>query len=1220
MMPRSGFRPDKRLLSQYLLVLVTFLLMALIGNYFASGIVTRNLATYGEEVITASAETLQTYLEGHQTTFEDIAFVVSDMYNAGAGSAEIEQELIKWNTRLHGVDARYQEFIFIYGIIDETFVQGSDWNRPASYVPKERPWYIGALETGGRTYYSDPYIDAQTNEWILSLSKTIRDQNGDIFGVLAFDVFLQTITDYVSNMHLMNHGYGVLLDSELKFVVHPSETVFGVRMDDFHSETAVMMRENNELNAYNYTNLEGKDSVLFSRKLINNWYLYVSAQTDEFYSDVNFMLLVLMLAGLIATVLLCIILTIMHMAKTKADEETRIQASLLESANAHTAAAYEAHNRAKIMLDATPFGCKMWDKDLRVFEVNKAAVKLFGVRDEEELIERYSELSPERQPDGMLSSEKSEMFIRKAFDEGYQIFEWLYKLPDGTMLPAETIMVRVAYGDDIAVAGYTRDLTEYKRMMAEIDEQNEIITSEQRKSEELAHWYKSILDATPFPITVTDTDMKWTFVNTAVLNFLGTKLEDMLGEPCSNWGSDICNTEDCGIQCARRGLKSTFFRQNGHSYEVEVETLTDLDGETSGYIEILHDITAILDTSEKLEEALVEAQQASQSKSDFLANMSHEIRTPMNAIIGMTEMLLSASHLTEHDMDCLNDISVSAHSLLTIINDILDMSKIESGKMELNPTHYDFKAMIGNIESMFTYVTKKKGIAFKLEVEGTLPETLFGDDVRLRQVLTNICGNAVKFTEKGSVTLKITVPEDAQTVTMQVIDTGMGIRKEDIPKLFNAFVQSKSEENRYVAGTGLGLVISKSFVEMMGGSIGLDSEFGTGTTFTIAIPLVAGDPSKVRHDADVHVQSICAPQAKILVVDDNEFNLKVAHGLLELFEIDADTASSGKEALNLVTEKDYDIVFMDHMMPEMDGIETTAAIRALGGKFGEQNIVALTANAIHGAREMFLENGFNGFLSKPIEMADLTRTLVEWLPSEKVKEKTLSKDAGADAGADAGKTGAGAGASESGSPGTAADSSFWETIGTVDEIDVEIGLRRFNDLKEMYRESLKLFFEKLPLDSEKLHRQLSEKDYPMFAISVHAIKSTLASIGASELSDSAFRLEMASKNSEIDYCENHFPNFHDRLVLLHKQLTVVFPPEEPAGEKQKGDEDELRQRLIDANDAIDSYDNDAGIEILNSLLAFDFSEETNAVLAQAVAALKQYDFDAAKDALLGIRS
>jgi signal transduction histidine kinase/DNA-binding NarL/FixJ family response regulator/HPt (histidine-containing phosphotransfer) domain-containing protein len=595
-----------------------------------------------------------------------------------------------------------------------------------------------------------------------------------------------------------------------------------------------------------------------------------------------------------------------------------------------------------------------------------------------------------------------------------------------------------------------------------------------------------------------------------------------------------------------------------------------------------------------------QAKAASIAKSAFLSNMSHEIRTPMNAIIGMTELLLCSNHLSTHDVDCLNDINMSAHSLLTIINDILDMSKIESGKMELNPIHYDFKALINNETSMFSYVAKKKGIEFKLEVEGSMPEALYGDDVRLRQVLTNICGNAVKFTEKGSVTLKVITSEETKTITLEIKDTGMGIRKEDIPRLFHAFEQSKSEENRYIAGTGLGLVISKSFIEMMGGDIRLDSEYGKGTTYTITIPLVAGDPSQVKHEDEAHVQAFCAPQAKILVVDDNDFNLKVAHGLLELFEIDSDTASSGREAIELVKKNYYDIVFMDHMMPEMDGLETTASIRALGEKYKKLNIVALTANAIQGAQEMFLANGLNGFLSKPIEMPNLRKTLLAWLPPDKIIKKARKKKKAAEK-AD-----------------NETEDGFWKTHDKIEELDAEIGLRRFNGLKGMYRDNLKLFHEKLPHDSEKLSRLMDEQNYTNFSIAVHAIKSTLASIGAAEMSDTAFRLEMASKNKETDYCVTHFPNFLNQLRFLYERLSLVFPPDEPVAEKKQGDIARLRENLAKAGNAIEAFDKDTAIELINGLQAYDFGEKANTLMVDTLAALKRYDFDGAKDILAKI--
>jgi CheY-like chemotaxis protein len=401
-----------------------------------------------------------------------------------------------------------------------------------------------------------------------------------------------------------------------------------------------------------------------------------------------------------------------------------------------------------------------------------------------------------------------------------------------------------------------------------------------------------------------------------------------------------------------------------------------------------NDMTTDLKSSaEQLKVALVEAQAANVAKSNFLSNMSHEIRTPMNAIIGMGE-LLQHEQLNERQAGYVGDIVTSANALLRIINDILDISKIESGNFELNPTDYDFNAFVDNIKSMFVYVTQKKGLEFKLERGENLPAYLYGDDIRLRQTLINILGNAVKFTEKGSVSLKVTAVNNS--LVFKISDTGIGIHKEDLSKLFGAFSQVDKSKNRNVVGTGLGLSISKAFAEMMGGSIMLESEYGQGTTFTVMIPIVAGNCERIENKKDEKTENtLYAPKAKILVVDDNEFNLKVAHGLLSLQGINAITADSGAKAIDEIKASDFDIVFMDHMMPEMDGVETTARIRELGesnDKYKSLPIIALTANAIFGAKEMFLANGFNDFISKPINTDELVSILKAWLPPERISE------------------------------------------------------------------------------------------------------------------------------------------------------------------------------------------------------------------------------------------
>jgi len=392
------------------------------------------------------------------------------------------------------------------------------------------------------------------------------------------------------------------------------------------------------------------------------------------------------------------------------------------------------------------------------------------------------------------------------------------------------------------------------------------------------------------------------------------------------------------------------------------------------------------------------AQSANKAKSAFLANMSHEIRTPMNAIIGMSE-ILEHEKLSHHQMGYVKDISASAHALLGIINDILDLSKIEAGKLELNPVDFSFDQFLDNIVSMFTHIAGNKGLEFMLETSGKLPDYLYGDDLRLRQVLTNICGNAVKFTPSGYVKMSVSAIES--DLVIKIEDTGSGIRKEDLPGVFDAFAQLDKTKNRSVVGTGLGLSICKSFVEMMGGKITVESEYGHGAAFTVTIPIVKGNAEKVRQsEAGRMEQAIKAPEAKILVTDDNGFNLKVASGLLGFMDIKADTADSGEKAIELVKQNDYDIVFMDHMMPEMDGVETVREIRKLGGKYENLTILALTANAVAGAREMFLANSFNDFISKPIDANELQDIVIRYLPPEKIikesaregKQSRLSKE------------------------------------------------------------------------------------------------------------------------------------------------------------------------------------------------------------------------------------
>ena len=371
-------------------------------------------------------------------------------------------------------------------------------------------------------------------------------------------------------------------------------------------------------------------------------------------------------------------------------------------------------------------------------------------------------------------------------------------------------------------------------------------------------------------------------------------------------------------------------------------------------------------------------------KSEFLARMSHEIRTPMNAIIGMSELALREQEL-QHVLEHVHTIKRSGTNLLSIINDILDFSKIESGKLEIIPVDYLFPTLIDDIANIIRIKVMESQLEFRVNIDDGIPKTLFGDNARLRQVVLNILNNAVKYTPAGFVSLTVygkVVDADKVILTIEIADSGRGIKEEDIGRLFDDFEQLDLMRNKNIEGTGLGLAITKNLLAAMGGGISVRSEYGKGSTFTATLP--QGISRKEISDSEGTASKFRAPDAKILVVDDVAINRMVAKGLLTLYEVQIRLCGSGEEAIKAVQAEEYDLVFMDHMMPGMDGIEATAIIRGLEDeRFQKLPIVALTANAISGMKEMYLKNGFNDYLSKPIDVQKLNALLEKWIPKEK---------------------------------------------------------------------------------------------------------------------------------------------------------------------------------------------------------------------------------------------
>ena len=421
------------------------------------------------------------------------------------------------------------------------------------------------------------------------------------------------------------------------------------------------------------------------------------------------------------------------------------------------------------------------------------------------------------------------------------------------------------------------------------------------------------------------------------------------------------------------------FARNGQKryYSIEISTGgTDADGNLSGFIVVFVDLTDIMREKQR-------AESASSAKSDFLATMSHEIRTPMNAILGMSEML-SRSKLDTNQAKYLSDIRKSSQSLLTIINDILDFSKVEAGKMEIVNGNYSLRGLLDNLHSMFHHLFDVKHLAFRFVVDPNIPIYAYGDETRLRQIATNLISNALKYTNSGSVDVRVFV-NDNNFLCMDIQDTGIGIREEDMARLFAPFEQLDLRKNKNVVGTGLGLAISYNLCKLMGGRLWMESEYGKGSIFHAEVPFAEAAEGDVEEEESGGEFS--APEARVLVVDDIEINLAVADAMLGLFAIKPDLAPGGAEGVRMAETHPYDIIFMDHMMPEIDGLEATALIRGGTGPNAKAPIVALTANAVSGMEEMFLSKGFDAFVSKPLEFDALTQCLRKWLPPDTITEE-----------------------------------------------------------------------------------------------------------------------------------------------------------------------------------------------------------------------------------------
>ena len=629
--------------------------------------------------------------------------------------------------------------------------------------------------------------------------------------------------------------------------------------------------------------------------------------------------------------------------------------------------------------------------------------------------------------------------------------------------------------------------------------------------------------------------------------------------------------------------------------------------------------------SDELRKAKFAAEDANRAKSDFLANMSHEIRTPINAILGMDEMIIRESD-NEQIMEYAGNINNAGKSLLTLVNDILDFSKIEAGKMDILPDEYRTSYFIADLSSMIAVRAHNKGLEFVVNADPTLPSVLYGDVDRVKQCALNILTNAVKYTEHGTVTFNVYYEKQSDSeilLNVSVSDTGIGIKSEDLEKLFSPFERVDKQRNRSIEGTGLGLSIVKKLLNIMGSKLEVRSEYGKGSTFSFKLSQGVRDWKDMGNFADSYRESVLtksrytalfrAPDVNVLVVDDTEMNLTVFEGLLKKTEIKIDSVLSGMEALEMVKKKRYDLIFIDHRMPVMDGIDTLKAMNTL-----EDNLntgvpcVAFTANAGAGSREKYRSYGFDDYISKPVSPSELERIIIKYIPPDKVdvvEEGGLPDDSPVVV--------------------TETDLAFADAYEKADKLSYNVALANCGSI-EVLRDTAITFYKTIDDRLLRIRTAFENEDIDNYTIQVHSLKSSARIVGAVELSTKAEYLEKCGKENNLEEIRaNTYALLRDYSDLKDIMESVILsvmenPSDEKSGFQEDYHKESVRKEYItnfiqNVRDAAENFEFDAIMDNIRLLKEYKLTPELEEQLKRLSGAAENLEEDEVNEILSEIQ-
>ncbi|MCL2636897.1 MAG: ATP-binding protein [Oscillospiraceae bacterium] len=852
--------------------------------------------------------------------------------------------------------------------------------------------------------------------------------------------------------------------------------------------------------------------------------------------------------------------------------------------------------------------------------------EVFRINEEHEFIERFSKLSPKYQSNGILSSELMSCYIREVFKSGCVVFEWMYR-PDKETIPTEAVLNRIDCGSEIFVSLYIRDLREQKQTHIEKERSEFLLkTLNQAASAlldtEVSGFENNLYSSMDLLLRAVNADRvsiwknhlhdgelyatqlyEWAVDDALAQDGITEKVS--YNESIPEWKQILSkgqyiNSTVREISCSSHDFLSAmsaksvfvapiFLRDNFWGF-VEFDDCRRERLFSENEVSILCSGCLLIgnaflrnDMTKNLQDNIEELKAASNSKSSFLANMSHEIRTPMNAIIGITEIIIQNEILSPEVEEGLEKIYSSCNMLLGIINDILDLSKIEAGKIDIIPAQYSVASLLNDSVHLNVMRINEKPIKFELEINENINAKLVGDELRIKQVLNNLLSNAFKYTSAGRVTLSASLEsqESGAVLVLCVEDTGCGLNKEQLGKLFSEYSRFNSNENRTVEGTGLGLAITQRLIKLMNGVIHVESEQGVGSKFTVKLPQGTVDTTVIgkevveslkqfrmnyiTHKKRIQVERDPMPYGKILIVDDVETNLYVAEGLMKLYRLQTDTVMSGRAAINKIKNGGaYDIIFMDHMMPEMDGIEATKHLRDFGY---EGIIIALTANAVAGQADVFLQNGFDDFISKPIDIRQLDSLLNKYVRDKQSQEV------------------------------------------------IDAARSQFSDKKQSSAENKSakadlMLIESFIRDARKAVAVLDgldfDKDLQKFIITVHGIKSSSGIVGEAQLSERAKKLEHAGREKNMDFVTAEAPGFLSELRALLDRLEKENKNDCAGGEDAK----DLPEKLAEINEMCADYNRKGALDALAGITKY--SKKTKEILDKIKEFVMHSEFEEAE--------